>query len=400
MYLQNFNSRANASRRVVLILLLTLLWLPGYPQDTLRQSSLVFNGYVKDVETAIFQQLSRDIITANFLYSRLNFKWLPSSSVTASVEMRNRLIWGSMLKSYPGYGRAVAFDAGFADLSFNAVDKRSVLLNVSVDRAWLQYSADKLQLIAGRQRINWGQTFVWNPNDIFNTYSYFDFDYEEKPGCDALRLQYYPSATSLFEVAAKVSWQRKATVAGLYRFNRWTYDFQLIGGLVDEADIAVGAGWSGQLLRGGFRGEATCFFPTRSTSSGSAGVLVTSVGYDYTLKNSLLLQLEVLYNGNRDSATAFSPNQLAGSALSAKNLFVPDLSVFGSASYPVTPLVSCSLSGIVNPKGNLLFIIPSVSISLMENLELGLNGQLLWHYGSGLAYQDMNVLFARLKWSF
>ena len=35
---------------------------------------------------------------------------------------------------------------------------------------------------AGRQRINWGQTFVWNVNDVFNAYSYFDFDYKERPG--------------------------------------------------------------------------------------------------------------------------------------------------------------------------------------------------------------------------
>lgn len=32
---------------------------------------------------------------------------------------------------------------------------------------------------------------AWNPNDWFNTYNYFDFDYEERPGTDAIRVRVY-----------------------------------------------------------------------------------------------------------------------------------------------------------------------------------------------------------------
>ena len=32
---------------------------------------------------------------------------------------------------------------------------------------------------------------VWNPNDLFNAFSFVDFDYEERPGSDALRIQKY-----------------------------------------------------------------------------------------------------------------------------------------------------------------------------------------------------------------
>jgi hypothetical protein len=373
--------------------------LYGYPQDTLQQPKLLVNGYAKDVEMVLFQQERGYNTSANFLYNRVNLKWLPTTSVTASLELRNQLVWGNLLRKYPDYGALLATDPRYADLSFNVFSERSALLNVAVDRAWVQYSKGKLQLVAGRQRISWGQTFVWNPNDIFNTYSYFDFDYEEKPGCDALRLQYYTGATSVVEVAAKVNHQGKATVAGLYRFNRWEYDFQLIGGIMDEEDIALGMGWSGQLFDGGLRGEATYFLPKRSFLK-SDGVLVASVGYDYTFENSLFAQMEVLYNGSKESVNLLSLGQLSGGGLSAKNLFVPSFSVFGSASYPVTPLFSCALSSIVNPKEELLFLIPSVSISLVENLELGLNGQLIWNYGVGDGYQNLGVVFGRLKWSF
>jgi hypothetical protein len=114
---------------------------------------------------------------------------------------------------------------------------------------WFQYTNEKLQVTAGRQRINWGQTFVWNPNDIFNTYSYFDFDYEEKPGSDAVRVQYFLNPTSAFELAAKLDRQNKATIAGLYRFNKLNYDIQFLSGITDEQDFVAGAGWSGQILK-------------------------------------------------------------------------------------------------------------------------------------------------------
>jgi hypothetical protein len=62
--------------------------------------------------------------------------------------------------------------------------------------AYLDYTAGKWQFRVGRQRINWGVNLVWNPNDVFNSFSYFDFDYEERPGSDAVRVQYYTGTTS------------------------------------------------------------------------------------------------------------------------------------------------------------------------------------------------------------
>ncbi len=93
---------------------------------------------------------------------------------------------------------------GWIDMSWNIVDENSFFLNTTIDRLWLDLNFNKFQARIGRQRINWGQTFVWNPNDIFNAYSFFDFDYTERPGSDAIRLQYYPSFSSAIELAAKI----------------------------------------------------------------------------------------------------------------------------------------------------------------------------------------------------
>ncbi len=364
----------------------------------MEQKKLIFNGYVKDMQTVIFQNVREKWTASNLIHNRLNFKWFMSSSFTASLEVRNRFFCGNMLADFPGYNKTFETDNGITSLSKNILDEKYFLLNMAIDRVWLEYSSDKIQLTLGRQRINWGQTFVWNPNDIFNAYSYFDFDYEEKPGSDALRLQYYSSPTSVVEFAVKSNNQNQASIAGLYRFNKWNYDIQFIGGIVDQKDFVVGTGWSGQLLKGGFRGEATYFHP-RESFNDTSGILITSIGYDYTFKNSLFLQLEVLYNGNKESMD-MSLDQLNNSNTSTKNLFLSDYSMFASLTYPISPLVSTSFAGIVNFKNKLFFIIPSINISLKENLELSFTAQLLRSYEEKVNDYNLNFIFARLKISF
>lgn len=371
----------------------------SYCQDSIKPKKIIFNGYVKELQTALFQDIHKDWVMSNLLHNRLNLKWLISPSFTASVEVRNRFVYGNMLSEFPGYNTTFDTDNGVVALTKNLVDEKFFVLNTAIDRLWIQYSAKKFQVTLGRQRINWGQTFIWNPNDIFNSYSYFDFDYEERPGSDALRLQYYPGPASTLELAAKVNRQKKVTAAALYRFNKWNFDFQFLGGIADHKDIVIGTGWSGQILKGGFRGEATYFHPVTSFSD-TAGVFLGSVGYDYTLKNSVFLQFEILYNGNPDTAGLFSLTGLNNSNVGAKQLFLPDFSVFFSVSYPFTPLFSGSLAGIANFRNNMVFIIPTLNVSLKENLELILTSQIMQYYSGRFSKNDLYLFFARLKWSF
>ena len=380
------------------ILLFSISAFSSYAQDSLKSRKLIVNGYVKGLQTAIFQDIKSDWTTANLIHNRLNFKWFISPTLTGSLELRNRFLYGDILTKFPGYNQTFEADKGIVDLSKNVFDERSFLFNMAVDRLWLQYSAEKLQVIVGRQRINWGQTFVWNPNDIFNTYSYFDFDYEERPGSDAVRVQYFLNPTSVIEFATKADDRKKATLAALYRFNRWNYDIQFIGGIADEEDFVLGSGWSGQVLKGGFRGEATYFHPKNNNDS--TAVFIASLGYDYTLKNSLFIQFEALYNGNDRSQNILSLDQLNSSNINTKNLFLPGYSWFGSLSYPFTPLINASLAGITNARNKLYFVSPSINISLMENLELSILAQVVRYYGVQTINQDVNFVFARLKGSF
>ena len=55
-------------------------------------------------------------------------------------------------------------------LSYNWVNDSAIVLNTTIDRLNIELFYDKIEVVLGRQRVNWGKALVWNPNDIFNSY--------------------------------------------------------------------------------------------------------------------------------------------------------------------------------------------------------------------------------------
>jgi len=386
---------------LLILILLSLSW-NGFSQDSIvekKPSKVSFNGYVKDMQTITIHNIDQDWITSNLIHNRLNFKWNISNSFTFCLEERNRFIWGQLDSISPKYKDLIATDNGLVNMSWNIFYGKSYILNTTIDRLWLDYTRDKFEITLGRQRINWSQTFVWNPNDIFNTYSYFDFDYEEKPGSDALRLQYFTSPSSKAEIAVKVNKDKKLTAAGLYRFNQWKYDFQGLAGIYNQSDLVLGLGWAGQIAKGGFKGEMSWFRPVKRFSD-TTNVFLTSVEYDYTFRNSVFIQFEGFYNSNTGNTISLLQSQINPELLNAKDPFLSGFSIFGNISYPITPLINISLAGIYNPSNRLVFIIPDLTFSLMNNLDLTMLAQSFQSYDPALASLLQTSIFIRLKGSF
>ncbi len=369
-----------------------------FAQDSISQSTVTVNGYISDMPSLQYNNLVGKYEFSNQLHNRLNFKWQPGTSFTAALEFRTRFYYyGS--NNIPSYYKVFEQDAGLLGLSQNIFSGENYLFNISVDRLWADYSKNNWQFTIGRQRINWGQTFVWNPNDIFNTYNYLDFDYIEKPGSDAIRVQYYTSETGKAELVVKADSSGKPTMAGLYRFNRWNYDFQFISGVTGDEDAVIGGGWSGQLAKGGFTGEASYFVPRKNFKL-QKGTLTSSIGWNYMFKNSLFLQLECLYNGNKPDSSGFNISASNAFRISAKNPFLSDFSYFASAGFPFTPLLNGSLSSIANPQNKVYILIPSFDLNILQNLDLSLISQLIWLEPLPEKYSTLSMWFFRVKYSF
>lgn len=393
--------------RYSLFISLFLINLPNiFSQQTDRSWSL--NGYVKDMQTIIFTDPSENWITDNMIHNRLNFNWDIHNNFKLNLEMRNRFIWGELInmESYTPdslllfkYSDYIDNETGFLDVSANLLHEKLFILHSALDRFYLDYSYKDFQVTIGRQRINWGQCFVWNPNDLFNTYSFFDFDYEEKPGSDALRIQYYTGMTSHAELAIKADSEERITAAALYHFNKWNYDFQFLSGILNETDYVLGAGWSGQILKGGFLGEISYFHP-KDNFVDTTGILTASLGYNYVFKNSMMLQFEAIYNSNGRTNSGFNLTEFYYHPVTAKGLTLNKFTVFSMLSYPVTPLVNTTFSAMYSPNDKSLFFGPAIDISLSQNLDLNVSGQGFISEIKASEGGGGGFVFLRFKYSF
>ncbi len=389
--------------RFIRYILFAIFLLGGFSSPA-QERSWTLNGYVKD----LFMLYKADIpvenidvgnLYTNTIHNRLNFKWYATDKLTFVTEMRNRLIMGNLVKDYPDYQSSIDTDNGFFDLSFVPVDGESWFLHSMIDRAYIDWVSGSWEARLGRQRINWGMNLVWNPNDLFNSFSYFDFDYEERPGTDGARIQYYTGVTSSVELVYKLARNSdKMALAAMYRFLKWSYDFQFLSGWMGP-DFVAGLGWSGDIKGAGFRGELTQFIP-RKEHSESETATVASVSADYTFLNSLYIHSSILFNSHGTTAKAGGDNPLINPDLSAKYLSNSRYSLFGQISYPVTPLFTGSVSSIVNPCDGSWYFGPALTYSIQNNLELMCTGQLFFGE-TGTEFGDVGrLLFARLKWSF
>lgn len=370
-----------------------------------------FNGYIKNLNIVSF---SGNSLIGNwheqFLHNRLNFKIYPVKGLTVSAELRTRFFYAGSTATTETAKLAMDLDPGLIDMTWNIGNNSNPIhLNTTLDRLWIGWGNEKVDIRAGRQRINWGINTAWNPNDIFNAFNFVNFDYEERPGSDAVRFQYFGKNMSGFEIAVapQRTW-KQSTAALMYKFNAKSYDFQFIAGQY-RTDLTAGFGFAGNAGNASLKGEIQWFIPYEGFVD-STHTVTGSISSEYSFRNALVIGGSILYNSNGidDSDPTKLTTFFSGSALTAKNLMPTKYNGFISLSYPATPLLSISFSAMYGYGPNLLFLSPGLTYSIVENWDIMLTGQLffvefpeLTSSGIESKYQNVsNSVFLRLKWAF
>ncbi len=358
-------------------------------------------GYLKDMISVNFAGKDSTLID-NLIHHRLNLAWYPDEKLTVKLQLRNRMVSGGLVRTisdlpgYGDYGQLIDVNNDYADLSWMPVNNRRAVIHAMIDRALVQWNDHDWEITAGRQRINWGMNLAWNPNDLFNSYSFFDFDYEERPGSDALRIKKYTGVASEVEFAIKAAhrWE-DVTSAVKYQFNKWNYDIQLIGGVMKN-HLALGTGWAGNIQNAGFKGETTYLHSLDTLKNG----LIASTSADYSFANSLYLNCSVMYSAfGKQNPTFFLVNST--SQLDIRSISLYRWSSFVQAGYPVHPLVNTGLSVILFPADASLFLNPYVTLSIRPNLDLDIISQLYFSDQLATRYKAQSkMVFVRLKWSY
>jgi len=311
------------------------------------------------------------------------------------------VMWGDSL-DIPFFDEFIEADPGYFDLSWNWLNEDNVLGNTTFDRLHLDWQANAWQVRAGRQRINWGMATLWNPNDLFNVYSMFDFDYEERPGTDAVMV----SRSLGFASRADAVWALgddwdDTGLTGRYRFNTTGFDLQVLGGK-QRIDLVVGAGFSGSLGGAGLNGEISYFHPYEDDWDGveQEQTTVATLETDYSVsgRRNLTLKASVLYISN-----PHDPGNILiylNQPLTAKTISFTRWTGYADAGFDITSLSRQTLGAAAYDDGS-WFLTATNAISLADDWQL----MLVWQHfdgpGDSLFGEDpADMVFGRLRWSF
>lgn len=388
------NQMKSRATKYSIIATFLLCHFAGFGQE--EEKNWELSGYIKDMLTINFPVDTESSLVDNLIHNRLNFQWHPGPVFTTKVELRTRIFHGDLVRSIPNYSSFVDVNNDYLDLSYIPLDRDGVVAHTMIDRAYLQWTKEKWDLKVGRQRINWGFNLVWNPNDIFNAYSFFDFDYEERPGSDAIRLQLFKGFAGGYEFAIKMadSWE-ELTAATMIKWNKNNYDFQALGGVMQN-NLVLGTGWAGNLGMAGFKGEVSYFKHLSETKD----QWLASVSIDYSFPNALYLNGSILFNSAQQEGSL--QETLGPSAnLDVRSLSPFKYSTFLQASYQLIPLVNSGISLLYYPEEKSFFANPFVTLSLLQNLDGDIVGQFYFDKHTDGEFKAIySALFVRLKYSF
>lgn len=408
-------------RNLFLIVLISFFNVCASSQDTNDKKDYDVNGYLSGIpsifwndDTTMWQAL---------LHNRLNFEYTPTGKLSFSLQVRNQLFAGN-LTNIENYNNGFEKGNHFLPLTYYHNFNNDYLLSSSIDRFWLQYTANKLEIKAGRQRINWGQTFVWSTNDVFNTYNFFEFDYPERPGVDAIRVQYYTSNTSSLDVASKIDSSGNISAGVLYRFNMWEYDFQVMSAFLQEPilqlkfdstlnfvektdrDIALGIGFSGSVKQFSLRGEAS-YFNSLNTDIAANNQFLLSLSTDRTFNNDLTLMFEFFYADKTNVTSAMNILGFSTGSQNVKSQTFTHYNLFGQVSYPINPIINANISGMYmfDDTYKAIYAGPGVDISLSDNITLSALMQVFYYkmenaFINSEKWENLNFGYLRVKWNF
>ena len=371
--------------KIFSIAFLFIISIEGVSQKLNPSFSL--NGYVKYLpaymDYSFFESENNHLI-----HNRINFRGYFGDNLSIGLELRNRVFFNDI--------PSIQGDDGLVNMSYFIVREDNFVFNSMIDRLWLKYQKDKIEISIGRQRVNWGVNTIWNNNDLFNAYNFIDFDYIERPGSDVMRFIYTGDNLSSFELVYMPNERKGYALAGLYKLNSFGYDFQLLAANYFN-DIVLGGGWAGNIKNAGFKGELSYFFDKENIKNS----LSFSSSLDYSTKNGFYFLGSYLYNSNGMNESNFlSLININANVLSPKNLMPSKHSYLLQVNKPISPPLNMSLNILYGKGIKLLYVSPSLSYDISSNLDAGVIVQYFYLDNFGDFKNLLKGYYLQLKYSF
>ncbi len=364
-----------------------------HAQDSLsKEKAMQLGGYIKNLAWVRFNKSFSEATLTDLVHHRMNLSWKASSVWSGALEIRNRFFWGADVKDIPGFQESLRSGNEWVQLSGTWFKTGNALGFSSIERLWMEMNKGDWNIRAGRQRINWGISNVWNPNDLFNTYNFLDFDYEERAGSDAIKAKYRINDLTQAELALAAN-ERHSTMALKLAGNYQGLDWQGNIGVYDKS-LTAGLGWAGSIGEAGFKGELQYFFRAGEHPASLQWVLEG----DYMLSNGWYVSASTLYR-QRGLSQALGDSSRILFEVSPRSLMPTRWNFLLHGAKAFTPLLTGSLNLVYAPGVNLFIFFPGLQYNLITNWDIDLVWQSFFAETNRFAALE-HAAYLRLRWSF
>src|SRR6056297_34388 len=277
------------------------------------------------------------------------------------------------------------------------------------DNIFFQYRFERFDLTVGKQQINFGSGYAWNPTDVFNVKSLIDPG-EEKSGHKALRIDYPLSLSSRFLFLYDL--EDKYDDPGVllqYKTNLGHFDYSITFAdrylyRVDHnsfSTLRYRRKMAGLSVVGEAFGLGVWFEGAYNWIDGNDNFYEFVVGWNYTWQNSFYLLVEYFHStqGYSDSGNydlngwmRFISGEI--SSLSRDNLYL-------YCSYPWNDLTTVGLAVASSISDGSMVLIPTVEYSLFNDIYLEFFGAVNTGDEGTLFSRELgNGVLAKLTWYF
>ncbi|MFA5499887.1 MAG: hypothetical protein WC404_02285 [Candidatus Omnitrophota bacterium] len=252
----------------------------------------------------------------------------------------------------------------------NIMDESAFFSRLHLYRCYTDFKSEKTDLTLGLQRVPFGVCRLWTPTDVFNPIDSTRLEPDERIGVFAANLNQRITNFSYFQVVSNFVKRMNIDKYGIrYKGHHFGADMGC-SFVKNESFYMLGSEFESNLFNTGIevRGEGGFFDDRKLDMNYFSGV----VGAEYAFPNNITILGEYFYNGlGFNDKNSYNATRLVnGNWNLGKHYFG------GMVTYQINPLVTISLSSILNLTDWSIFNGPAVSYSINDETTLSVGANI------------------------
>jgi hypothetical protein len=258
------------------------------------------------------------------------------------------------------------------DLSWQGDKDSELMMQGRTDRLFVRSRFGRVDITLGRQAVGLGNGLMFNPMDLVQPFSFATIDSEYKPGVDAFRLDaFLGMSTQLSSIVSYAGdWDRSGMIGIFYaKKTVGPVDLSTLLGSV-RSDGVLGLGISSSVGAVGIHSDWTLTIPEEEDPfvRGVVGVFARPLERS-TLTSELYIQT-LGAESTEDYLDFLSSDRYGRGELWLMGRYYGAL----SWSQEFSPLITANIATTVNIEDGSLFVSPSSSISVSDEVQIALGG--------------------------